>query len=200
MSQETLKEFKQINQALGWRLVKLQSHRSQTKHGAPQIKAYLDPGWSWVKFSRKISSPWTSPDPTRHQYGRTRINTEPTRIWARYHHGMTRTIPDQPWTVPDPTRTAPEQTRNAGWPRITTLATRTVPDYPGLKNPPGRSLITTAIFNSLKLPGRCPGQWRAIQDHPGLSRTIQATRIPDWPNFLRTSYGVTNMKRHTDIP
>ncbi len=60
-------------------------------------------------------------------------------------------------------------------PGANTVVIRTVSDYPGLKNPPGRSRMTTQL-NSLKLPRWCPGPSRTIQDHPGLSRTA-----PDKP-------------------
>ena len=84
-------------------------------------------------------------------------------------------------------------TRHAGSPRIApdqhgattnlpganTVATRTVPDYPGQKNRPGLSRMTPAILNILKPPWWGPGPCRTMQDHAGPSRTVQDNPGPD---------------------
>ena len=110
------------------------------KHGTPQINRYLDPGWSWVKLSRKTWSP--GPAPTQHS-----------------------TSMDEHRANKDLTPVPPRQLPGAN-----TVATQTVSDYPDLKNPPGRSWMTPAILKSLKLPGWCPWPWQTIQDYPDPTR------------------------------
>ena len=65
-----------------------------------------------------------------------------------------RIAPDQPGATTDLTG-------------ANTVATRTVPDYPGLKNRPGPSRLTPEILSILIASGEVS---RTMSDHPGLSR------------------------------
>ena len=74
-----------------------------------------------------------------------------------------RIAPDQPGATTDLTG-------------ANTVATRTVPDYPGLKNRPGPSRLTPEILSILKPPGRCLGPCQIIPDCPGSNTDLTTDR------------------------
>ena len=123
--------------------VKLQSHRSRTQHGAPRIKRYLDPGWSWVKLSRKSSSFRTQHgtkmdkhESTRNQQGSDPSTTTvasrtmpewfgPSQIRSRTQHGPLQTQHDMPDRPGSPLH---QHDATTDLPGANTVATRTVPN------------------------------------------------------------------------
>ena len=90
-----------------------------------------------------------------------------------------------PGQVQTTCRIAPEQHgATTDFPGATTVTTRTVPDYPGLKHPPGPSRTTPAILNMFKIAVFVPGSPRTKPDHPGPPRTI-----PDNQGLSRNPHG-----------
>ena len=126
------------------------------------------------------SSPQTSPEPTRHHNGLTRLNTEergantdlsPLPPWQR--HGPSRTQHGVNTDDTRPSRIA--QDKHGAIMDLhgaNTVAKQTIPDYPGLKNRPGRPRTVpgdTGSFKQFEIAGIVS---RTMPDHPGSFRTV----------------------------